>query len=392
VIALVAKGAATPMWPTDWVGRSIEPRPGVSVVEAMRPGQLDIALHHVLLRLAGWAPDEIVYKAREWLSHGRAAEAAQIVVFAASAWRIPITSVDLDALAAALRDDDSNHDLLADLDRIAVAEPWWYAMSPVRPRRQSEEPENVPHSLDLTADPADAHHLDALDVAAVAAVTDVEMSGTADALWRAWRYPAAPTPWPPPRRLFLLQASDPQRLPVLTAAMQRALVWAGEAAPQVEAFTDVDDLPLYQRMALAHSALLWTTRPTTLIRVADLFDPVDEVGGPGFAVNRATLDDQERGDVLAYLEAASTVLTTTALMDDVVNERRRGVVPMNVRTDGEWIWTDAVAYYVRHYGLAPDPGLHRHIRSRRYDVAAVDAVAVHRALAALHAHAPGEDR
>jgi hypothetical protein len=358
----------------------------------MRSGQLDIALHHVLLRVSGWAPDEIVYKAREWLSQGRPAEVAQTVVFMALAGRIPIAPADLSVLKAALRDEAANHDQLADLDLVAAAEPWWYAMSPVQPRHHSEEPEDVPHSLDLTADPTDVHHLDALDVAAVAAVTDTEMDGRVDGLWRAWRYPAAPTPWPPPRRLYLVHAADPEPLPILTAALQRALVRAGEAAPQVEAFTDADNLPPYQRMALAHSALLWTTRPTTLIRIAELFDPVDEVGGPGFAADRPTLNDPERGDVLAYLEAASAVLTTTALMDDVVNERRRGVVPMSVRTDGEWIWTDAVSYYLRHYGLAPDPELLRHIRTRRYDGPAVDTVAVHRALAALQAQAPGEER
>jgi hypothetical protein len=143
-------------------------------------------------------------------------------------------------------------------------------------------------------------------------------------------------------------------------------------------------------MALAHSALLWTVRPTNPIRIAGLFDPVDEVGGPGFAEDRPTLGDPESGDVLAYLEAARAVLTTTALMDDVVDDRRRGVVPMTVRTDGEWIWTDAVPYYLRHYGLAPDRQLLKHIRTRRYAVTAADAVAVHRALAALQA--PDDER
>jgi hypothetical protein len=372
--------------------RPVEPQRTISVVGSMRLGQLDSALHDVLLRVAGWAPDEIVYEARVWLSHGRAAEVAQAVVFAALAGRIPIAPVDLGVLRAALRDEAANRDQLADLDIAPAAEPWWFAMSPVYPRRHSEEPEDVPHSLDLATDPADAHHQDDLDVAAVAAVTDTEMGGRAQGLWRAWRYPAAPTPWPPPRRLYLVQSSDPEPLPMLTASLQRALVQAGETAPQVEAFTDADNLPPYQRMALAHSALLWTTRPTTPIRIAELFDPVDEVGGPGFAADRPTLSAQERVDVLAYLEAASAVLTTTALMDDVVDERRRGVVPMNIRTDGQWIWTDAVSYYLRHYGLAPDRELLRHIRTCRYKLSAVDAVAVHRALAALQSQAPGEDR
>src|SRR5258706_9965120 len=104
--------------------RPIEPRRGISVVGGMRSGQLDIALHHVLLRVAGWAPDEIVCTARDWLSRGRAAEVAQTVVFVALAGRIPIAPVDLDVLKAVLRDDAANLDQLADLDLVAAAEPW----------------------------------------------------------------------------------------------------------------------------------------------------------------------------------------------------------------------------------------------------------------------------
>jgi hypothetical protein len=359
----------------------------------MRSGQLDIALHDVLLRVAGWAPDEIVYKARVWLADGRAAEVAQTLVFVALAGRIPIARVDLDALKAALPDEAANHDQLADLDVVAPPPaPWWYLMSPVGPGHHFEEPDDVPHSLDLATDPAGVDHLDDLDLAVIGVATDSELDGRVDGLWRAWRAPAAPTPWPPPRRLYLAQSTDPELLPMLTAALQRALARAGEDAPQVETFTHADDLPPYQQTALAHSALLWTTRPTIPVRIAGLFDPVGEVGGPGFAADRPTLDDHERRDVLAYLDAASPVLTTTALMDDVVNERRRGVVPMNVRTDGHWVWTDAVSYYLRHYGLAPDPELLRHIRTRRYEAPTVDAVAVHRVLAALQVQASVEDR
>ncbi|GGM63465.1 hypothetical protein ACFFX1_14135 [Dactylosporangium sucinum] len=358
----------------------------------MRFGQVGISLHQVLLRAAGWAPDEVVCSARDWLAQGRATEVAQAVVFVALAGRIPITPADLDVLQAVLQDDAANHDLLADLDVAAsAAAPWWYTMSPAYPKRHAETPEDIPHSLDLTTDPTDIDHLGAIDAAAVTTVTGIEMDDLVDGLWRAWRFPAAPTPWPPPRRLYLVQATDPGSLPALTATMQRALTLAGETAPQVEAFTDADDLPPYQRTALAHSALLWTTRPTTSVRFAELFDPVDEVGGPGFAADRPTLDSRERREVLEYLEAASAVLTTTTLMDDVVNGRRRGAVPMNIRTDGAWVWTDAVTYYLRNYGLAPDPDLLQHIRTRRYDPPRVDAVAIHRALAALHAHTPGED-
>jgi hypothetical protein len=59
---------------------------------------------------------------------------------------------------------------------------------------------------------------------------------------------------------------------------------------------------------------------------------------------------------------------------------------MSFRTDGRWIWTDAVAYYVREYGLAPEAKLLSHIRSRRYEPTPVDAVDHHLAMAALQSH------
>jgi hypothetical protein len=70
-------------------------------------------------------------------------------------------------------------------------------------------------------------------------------------------------------------------------------------------------------------------------------------------------------------------------MEDVIDPSRGGVVPMNVRTDGAWIWTDATTYYLERYNLMPDPGLLRHIRAAGYRMPEVDRVAIHRATAVL---------
>src|SRR5262249_12672004 len=58
-------------------------------------------------------------------------------------------------------------------------------------------------------------------------------------------------------------------------------------------------------------------------------------------------------------------------------------VPNTFRTDGRWIWSDAAAYYLHRYGLAPDPGLLAYIREREYVMPTVDGAAQHRAGAAL---------
>jgi len=100
-------------------------------------------------------------------------------------------------------------------------------------------------------------------------------------------------------------------------------------------------------------------------RLAAVFDSVDPATGPGFAPGRPRLqEDDEREAVARYLRAGAPVLLTTMLMDDVVDAGRRAVVPMGFRTDGRWIWTDTVTYYLQEYGLAPDPDLLAHVRAQ----------------------------
>ncbi|WP_329569263.1 hypothetical protein [Kitasatospora sp. NBC_01266] len=100
-------------------------------------------------------------------------------------------------------------------------------------------------------------------------------------------------------------------------------------------------------------------------RLAAVFDMVDPVTGPGFREDHLRLaDGSERAAVADYLRSAAAVLLTPMLMDDVLSPERRGVVPMGFRTDGEWIWTDTITYYLDEYGLAPESGLLAHVRTR----------------------------
>ncbi|MEV7027668.1 hypothetical protein [Kitasatospora sp. NPDC093558] len=100
-------------------------------------------------------------------------------------------------------------------------------------------------------------------------------------------------------------------------------------------------------------------------RLAAVFDAVDPVTGPGFAPDRPRLaEGPARQAVLRYLRGGAAVLLTPMLTDDVVDPERRGVVPLGFRTDGQWIWTDTVTYYLETYGLAPEPDLLAHVRAQ----------------------------
>jgi hypothetical protein len=204
-------------------------------------------------------------------------------------------------------------------------------------------------------------------------------------MWRAWRYPAVPSsPWPPPRRIYLVETDLDTDVVELTARLQRRLAAAGETDPQVEVYPVGAELPMYQRLAIADGALIWARTPAPEIRMAAVFDAVDARTGPWFEHDHARIDDEvEAHQVIEYLLAGEPLLITTAQMDDVVDRKRRNSVPMNFRTDGAWIWTDTTTYYLQQHRLSPDTGLLEHIRSSRYRVPAVDGVAIHRAMAVL---------
>ncbi|MFD0598237.1 hypothetical protein ACFQZ4_43145 [Catellatospora coxensis] len=189
--------------------------------------------------------------------------------------------------------------------------------------------------------------------------------------------------------LVELSADAADRLPEVTGRLQTALAAAGMADPLVECYADPDRLPVFHRHARAFGALLWAAREAEPIRLARVFDGADPVTGPYFDLfHPRVADDADRERTLAYLDAGTPLLATSSLLADVVAPERGEVVPMTFRTDGRWIWPDAVAYYLAQHRLAPDPDLAAWIRAAGFTAPAVDGVAVHRATMALFTPAP----
>jgi hypothetical protein len=122
-------------------------------------------------------------------------------------------------------------------------------------------------------------------------------------------------------------------------------------------------LPAYQWTARAHAALIWAADPAPDIRIAD-------PGAPAVAV-----DGDERAAALRCLRSAAVV---AAPPDGPA-----------VRTDGWWVWPETFAEELDRAGTLTDPDLVAHLRAVGYAPAQVDAVAAHRALAALQRRAGG---
>ncbi|XVV16079.1 hypothetical protein ACQP2X_17515 [Actinoplanes sp. CA-131856] len=221
--------------------------------------------------------------------------------------------------------------------------------------------------LDLTGPGAD---LDLADEAAVRAVAEVR---GAVALWRSWRLPLVGAEHAGPARVFVLAVDGD--LAAATAALTRE---AGDSGVTVEAYRPDEEPAPYARSARSSGALLWTAFETVPVRLARVYD-----NDNGFdpAHERLAGDDRER--VLAWLDAGTTVLATTARTTDVMEPGRGEVVPIDYRSDGRWIWTDTTTYYLREYGLAPEPELLAHVRAAGDGLPSTDTVSEHRALAAL---------
>lgn len=106
---------------------------------------------------------------------------------------------------------------------------------------------------------------------------------------------------------------------------------------------------------------------TVILLLAEVFDGVDEQGGRFFSpARRRVLDVGERARVLEYLVGAPLVVSSSARSLDEVVPSRGVVVPAGYRSDGGWLWSEAVAYYLREYGVAPERGLLAAIEGNGY--------------------------
>jgi hypothetical protein len=93
-------------------------------------------------------------------------------------------------------------------------------------------------------------------------------------------------------------------------------------------------------------------------------------------------DEAERARLLGYLEAGAVVFSEAVAAPDRFIPSRRFAVRLGYRTDGEWVWPDSVAYYLRWHGVAPEPDLYRRIKEFGYICSAVSDEVVRAAFAA----------
>lgn len=93
-----------------------------------------------------------------------------------------------------------------------------------------------------------------------------------------------------------------------------------------------------------------------------LFEGQDANGAWTFAPDRARIDDpDERARIARFLSGGKVILHTVASDVDELAPSNGSVVPMSTHTDGTWIWSAALRYYVETHGIAPEPEFLAHI-------------------------------
>jgi hypothetical protein len=101
-------------------------------------------------------------------------------------------------------------------------------------------------------------------------------------------------------------------------------------------------------------------------------------------------DDRRKRRMLRYLSGATVILRdTTSIGIDQLDPDRPVAVPRGYRTDGEWIWPEALHYYLDRHDIVPTPEFAATMAERAYWSPLVSAGRIGQARLALAAHGPG---
>jgi len=109
------------------------------------------------------------------------------------------------------------------------------------------------------------------------------------------------------------------------------------------------------------------------MRVARLFDGKDGAGNWRIDPDRPRIDDPEERERLGrFLAGGVLILRVNGRERDILDPAKEHAVGLSTHTDGTWIWSDGVRYYLVKHGIAPEPELVEHIRSCDYVAAKPD--------------------
>ncbi|MER5387733.1 hypothetical protein [Saccharopolyspora sp. NPDC002686] len=309
-------------------------------------------MHDLLLHVAGRVPDEFMATARRQLAAGMVGDVALAVCLQLVQRKVPVT-IEQAGLLSELVDDSAT----ALFSGIRITEhdfssPWRFVWNPERPNSD-------------------------IDDATAALVAVLDVTPAARGLWLSWRMSWSGGPLYP---VYVVEADggDHARL----SAELHVAVADRLDVPRIEV-VGLSEAPSYQRAARNSGELVWSVAEPSELFIANVFNRVDRLGGPSLDDHPRLTEPADREHVLAHLRAGQVLVSTDTTMIDVVQPGRGSVVPIGFRTDGVWLWPEAIAYYLEEYGLAPDERFLAHIRTAERPLGPVSTVIVDRALRQL---------
>ncbi|WP_326956010.1 TNT domain-containing protein [Amycolatopsis sp. NBC_01286] len=150
-------------------------------------------------------------------------------------------------------------------------------------------------------------------------------------------------------------------------------VW--NLAPPPQAYSD--ELRMFPRTEenvpewlIRRMSGLGPEQPGPHFRIARIFDTIGPAGRP--VINRPDLEVDEQDRMLEYLDRAPLVVTERGYDIDRLAQTPEATVPVAFHSDGQWIWPAAVNFYLRKYGVSPEPDLVEHVRAVGFKLPPVD--------------------
>ncbi|WP_240487257.1 TNT domain-containing protein [Actinomadura flavalba] len=122
--------------------------------------------------------------------------------------------------------------------------------------------------------------------------------------------------------------------------------------------------------------------PRPALRRARVFDGIGP-DGENPSVTRPPVPPDETGVLAEYLRRCPVVLAARSSAPDLLDAARPDRVPLTFHTDGVWVWSGAVAYYLAEHGVPPEPELVAHVRGRGFRVPALSDDEIEAATAAV---------
>lgn len=106
-----------------------------------------------------------------------------------------------------------------------------------------------------------------------------------------------------------------------------------------------------------------------MVKPVSVFDSSSRV--PQIDPRKGKLDEASAAQLSDYMDAGAILMRTTLLRPDIFSNDDTPKVPSSMRTDGEFVWSDATSYYVRHYQVSPGEEFLQHAESLGFRVPSI---------------------